>query len=383
MQAAVWPDDAKFLLEGAAGCHGVAQQAIGTRAVVGVQAGQSFSIVHWLRLRTAAAQQPHLFVPVGVARTQIELPGTQSGRPRRQGHVVLRAFQRAFEAVSFSEVDDHAKAQRPVAAGFQLRMRTELPQLAVGAQHAETEFKAFFAALQPAPGAFLDAPQIVRVGKTVEPLPHRRHRLVGCQADHGAQLFAPGGEFLPRLKDPVTDAGGAGHGLETAPDLVGAPPLFLAVRHVQRHTQVGHGLAGGVAQHQAAQQLRAPATVGMAVARFHIHGLLAVQRRLDRCQHARQVFGVDECAHLRHRQPFGAGLESERQPAVAVVVQAIRAQVMAPEHDAAQFDRQRELRLQFAGRCRQPIGLAVALHHAQRFDPLRRLCLRHAQIGKW
>ena len=47
-----------------------------------VVAGQALGIVHGARLRCVAAQQPHLFVPEGLAGLQVEFPGAQAGPAR-------------------------------------------------------------------------------------------------------------------------------------------------------------------------------------------------------------------------------------------------------------------------------------------------------------
>ena len=331
------------MLQGCAKSRRAAVQPADGVQVVGVHAGQPFLLGHRLGQRCAAAQPPHLFVPMHVARLQVHLPGAQAGAAGGQGHTLLRALQRQLGALAFGDVDDDAKDQRPVGTGLDLGTAEELAHAAVRPQRAKAVVHALGATMQPALHRVLEAGHVAGVDVARQPVAQAGHRLAVGEAKHHAQLIAPDGALLAGFVHPVTDAGGAGHGLEAAGHLVGATALLLALGEVQRHAQEGDGAArGGVPLHHAPQQLRAPAAVGVAVARFDIDRLAALQRLLGRLEHPRQIVGVHHRAHLVQAQAFRPGCQSQRGPALGAVVHALSDEVVAPDCDAAHGQGQRQ-----------------------------------------
>ena len=281
---------------------------------------------------------------------QVHLPGSQPGSAGRQSDAVLRTFQCLLDAQPFGKVDDDAKQQRPVDAGFALRMRQQLAHVAVDAAHPVAQLQALLTAVHPAVGAFTDMRGVVGVHKVGQPLPRAGCGRTDCQAVHGQQPVTPGARALVRLLHPIADAGGTGHGLEAALHVFGAPAFLTAFGDVQRHTENSHRPAVGVAQHHAAHELVVPTAVAMAVARFHVHRLRALQCLDGRRDNAREVIGVDQIPQFLQVHALRARRLTQRMPALRIGVDAPTGQVVAPDGDAAQVDGQRQLRLQLAGR---------------------------------
>ena len=163
-------------------------------------------------------------------------------------------------------------------------------------------------------------------------------------------------------------------------------PVFDLLGHVERDADEGPRRTVLRALDHAACQHGAPAAVAAPVARFHVGRPVGQQRLLRRCQHAGQVVGVDEGAHLLDAEAFGPHRQAQHLEGAVAVVHALGDQVVAPDGDVAQFHRQLELRAGVAQRTCQLEDLGVVDHDADRTLglPLRRvldLPLRMNPVG--
>ena len=310
-QLSVGPDDTELKFHRGAIGMGLLHAFGGAFAVFGVHAGQALGFVQRLCLRRQATQAPHLLVPVHLASVQVHFPGGQPGATHRQRHTLLGAAQRQLRAPLLGDVDDHAKTQDTVTALFALRMAQQMAHLAAHAQGAKAELHALGAAFKPGPRFVLDVRPVVGMHAALQPLDHCRHRLACGPSVDQAQLVAPMGQLLARFDQPVADASHAHHGIELPRHLAGAALLLLAFGDVQRHAQKGHCLPGVVAQHDAAQEMRAPLIVAAAVARFEVHRAVVVQGKARRFEQTLQVIGVHPLAHLFDAQALVLRLQTQ------------------------------------------------------------------------
>ena len=157
----------------------------------------------------------------------------------------------------------------------------------------------------------------------------------------------------------MADAGGAGDEFE-APQQSGCTACLLdALGHVHRHADERQRLAVAATLHHAARQHVAPGAIAAEVARLHVGGPVRRECGVGRGQHLRQIVGVYQRTQLVDRNAFWPLRDLQHAVSLLVVVHALSLQVVAPDRDATEVDRQRELRFQLTGRLRQSERLGV------------------------
>ena len=154
-------------------------------------------------------------------------------------------------------------------------------------------------------------------------------------------------------------------GVEAARELLGVAQVLDALGHVERDADERDRLALGAALDDAARQHVAPAAVAAPIARLHVGRLPRRQRLLGRGEDERNVVGVDEGAHLVDRQPLRPRRHAEQLEREVAVEHASGAQVVAPDRDLAEVDRELELRVDVAQRPRRVVRLGVVHHHPE------------------
>ncbi len=385
---AVGPAHAELQVRRPARAGGLGQLAQRELAVVGVH--QRHALVHAQRLRARLqpAQPPHLFVPVGLAAEQVQLPGAHAGAARGQRRALAGAVQRGLGGAAFGHVHQHAEEVVAARRAFEPRIAEHVARRAIAAHDAQFLLQVRPAALHPGQVALPHRVAIGRMHETLQPLGIGQRRAARRQPVQLEGLFAPACLAGLGFDAPVADAGGACGQLEL-PHQLGVPAAALdTLAQVQAHTQQRGRAALGITLQDAPRQHVAPAAVGMAEARFHVHRLFADQGLFKAgaqrgpvvgVHHGAQLFGAEFGARARHAQQFEGSLAD---------ADAVAAQVVAEDDDVGQRQRQAQL---FAGlgmgACLGPglgvvdedaehaLGQAVGavLHH-----PLRMQLAQHA-----
>ncbi len=203
-----------------------------------------------------------------------------------------------------------------------------------------------------------------------------------------AQLVAPARALVAAFQAPVADAGRARGELEAAAEFERAARIVDALGDVERDADEGDRPALGVALDDAAHHHVAPLAVGAPVARLGVVRPVAAQGGFDRRQHARQILGVDEGADLGHRHAVGLRLDLQQRAHLVVVVHALGGEVVAPDRDAGQVHRERELGHRLVVPARQRPAVRVVHDQAEHalgpavgavlHDPLRMQVAQHA-----
>ena len=184
---------------------------------------------------------------------------------------------------------------------------------------------------------------------------HRpRLRRQAAQAPH---LFVPMQVVGGQVQLPGSKPGSAGRQGDAVLRALQRHLGAAAFGDVERDPQKSLGLAGGVAQHHAANHVLVPAAVAMAIARLHIHRLRAAQRFFSARIDARAVVRVHQVAQFLQVHAIGAWGQTQGMPALRVGLDAATGQIVSPDGDAAQVHGQRQLGLQLARGDGQGAGL--------------------------
>ena len=335
--------------------------------VVRVHERESLFAVQRGGARRQAAQLEHLLVPPRRLAAVVGLPGADAGVAGDQRRALVGGVQRGLRGVPVGHVHRDAEHPRRVAAAaVEVGAHHHPARSAVAHADAELDLEVTRLAVQERARHSIHALDVVGVNALRDPLAERRR--LG-RADHVEQLVhlrVPFGLARAGQGRPDADARGAGGRLQAPRELLGAARVLGLFGHVQRNTDEAERLAGRAALDHTPNEDVAPRAVAAPVPHLHVDRHAGGQRMGRRGRELGHVVGVGDGARLGERQATSLVGDAQHLEAVVVVGDAIRLQVMPPDHDVGKLADELELRSRVVARARELVGLGVVDHDADR-----------------
>ncbi len=278
---------------------------------------------------------------------RIVRPGAHVDGRQRQRRALIGHTQALAGLVFVGDVDHDAQGTvRAVGIGFASGAQLHPAQLAVVAPHAHAQVeRAVGRATQPVERDAGDAIAVFGQRVLAQGLAqvHRRSRAVARQ--QRVHVVVPLGPQRIDGAGPQADPRRLRCRFEPLRQLQRLPAAPLLLADVEGHAEDHRRLALGVAHQQAPRQHRAPAAVAVPVARLRIDRPAAGQRGVERGLHVGQIVRMDPAAHRLRRHPLRADAAADHGLRAFVMEEQAAAQVVPPQADARQRQRQIELRL--------------------------------------